>query len=154
MTMQNYLRQEFLIRCQKNNKYSLRSFANFLQISHSALSEIIDHKRPLTLKMRQRLALRLGLSPEQMEQMEQMNQVSSSSAAPKLGSDYHPLERDQFDIISDWYHSAILELFTVKGFKPQAAWVANALRISLIEAKMAVERLIRVGLLYVSAQGK
>lgn len=60
---------------------------------------------------------------------------------------------DSFRLISDWYHFAILELFEVKGFKCDPAWIASALGIGVVEAKDAIDRLLRVGLLEL-ADGK
>jgi uncharacterized protein (TIGR02147 family) len=54
---------------------------------------------------------------------------------------------EEFRIISEWYHAAILELTFSKDFKSEPRWIANALQISEMEAKLAIERLIKLELL-------
>jgi uncharacterized protein (TIGR02147 family) len=54
---------------------------------------------------------------------------------------------DQFKVISDWHHFAILELTKVAGFRSSPAWIGRKLEVSTYEAKLAVERLVRLGLL-------
>ncbi len=61
----NYLQQELERRCQKNPRYSLRSFAKFLEIDPSALSKILNGKRPLGKRLIRRFAYRLGLTQEE-----------------------------------------------------------------------------------------
>ena len=60
------LQNELLLRLKKNSNYSIRAFAKALEIESSSLSQIINGKRPLTLKMCQRLGKRLGLSPDEI----------------------------------------------------------------------------------------
>ena len=57
------LKDEFIRRKHENELYSLRAFARDLHIQPSPLSAILNGKRPITKKMKKRLALSLGLSP-------------------------------------------------------------------------------------------
>ena len=66
--------------------------------------------------------------------------ASSSSIDQRLGI-------DEFRVISDWYHAAILELTYSKHFKPDPHWIARTLGISAVEAKLAIERLLKLELL-------
>ena len=52
-----------------------------------------------------------------------------------------------FKIIGDWYHCAILELTYLSDFKAEPNWIAKKLGIGYLEAKLALERLISLGLL-------
>ena len=56
-------------RCRTNSSYSLRAFARSLKIEPSALSQIINKKRPLTEKMKLRLGSALGLGVRELELM-------------------------------------------------------------------------------------
>jgi plasmid maintenance system antidote protein VapI/DNA-binding Lrp family transcriptional regulator len=144
------LQDELVERCRKNPNYSLRSFAKFLGIEPSALSQIINNKRPVTAKMKLRLGTALGLTLVQLEQVPiNENDIVKKKPAHK----YQQQELDSFALISDWYHYAILELIAVKGFKPDIAWVAQKLGITKSEANIAVERLQRLGLLKITAKG-
>lgn len=62
-----FLQDELSTRCARNPSYSLRSFAKLLEISPSALSALINGKRPLTNKTKERLGLKLGIKPEQLK---------------------------------------------------------------------------------------
>jgi uncharacterized protein (TIGR02147 family) len=57
------------------------------------------------------------------------------------------LSIDLFRVIADWYHSAILELTFEKNFKADPRWISQELDISITEAKLALERLLKLGLL-------
>lgn len=131
------LQQEFVNRCRKNSSYSLRAFAKSLGIEASPLSAILRGKRPLTPKTQQRLALAMGMNLGDIQQFARVTPAPS----------FQQLTVDNYAIISDWYHFAILELIAVKGFKANLAYVARTLGISQTEASIAVERLRRVGLL-------
>ncbi len=133
-----FLQQEFIDRCRKNSRYSLRSFARSLKIQPSPLSAILRGKRPITEKTRTRLALALGMKPEEAERL---------GATKNQASEDIRISVDAHSIISDWYHFAILELIRVKSFQPKIEYVAKALGISRTETQIAVERLERVGLL-------
>lgn len=68
-------------------------------------------------------------------------------AAAIEDENYLQLKLDTFAIISDWYHYAILELTFVPNFKADSKWISRKLSITVEEAKTAVERLQRLGLL-------
>jgi uncharacterized protein (TIGR02147 family) len=146
-----FLQQELVGRCQKNPKYSLRAFAKALSVGPSALSDMLNGKRTITKNMTERLGLALGLSPDHIEAFFR-DEFPSDFDSDKAIYRQHTL--DTFAIISDWYHYAILALMRVKDFKPTSAWVAKSLGISKPEANLAIERLVRVGLLRKEKDGK
>lgn len=57
------------------------------------------------------------------------------------------LAEDQFRVISDWYHLAILSLANQTGAKNNALWVSERLGISIQDSKIALERLTRLNLI-------
>ena len=63
------------------------------------------------------------------------------------------LEIENFRIISDWYHIAILELAETESFQSDFKWIAKELGLTQLEAKLAVERLLATNLL-TSKDGK
>lgn len=140
------LQEELLKRCRKNSNYSLRSFAKYLDISHSALTEMINGKRSITKKSIEKLGLTLGLS---IKEIVEYQATTSPIQADKIKnqSTYQQLTIDQFAIMSDWYHYAILELIKIKDFPHTNNDFARALGITKSEANIAVERLLRIGLL-------
>jgi len=146
-----YLQQELVGRCRKNPRYSLRAFAKALAIGPSALSDMLNGKRNITKDMTQRLGLALGLSPSDLSEF---NETKTVDFDTPRSPDFQQLTLDTYAIISDWYHYAILELMKVKGFKTSSSWIAKALGISKSETNVAVERLIRVGLIRKAKDGK
>ena len=73
-----------------------------------------------------------------------------SSASPA----FFRLQTDQFQCIADWYHFAILSLLETKDASSNIGWIAKRLRISRREAIGAVERMLRLGLLTKTIDGK
>ncbi|RYZ68308.1 MAG: hypothetical protein EOP09_09665, partial [Proteobacteria bacterium] len=82
-----HLEREFLRLKQKNEKFSLRSFARRLGIPASALSEMLAGKRSVTERMKRKLLLRLELSADVLASLEE----ASSTANP-----FREVSRDQF----------------------------------------------------------
>jgi transcriptional regulator with XRE-family HTH domain len=144
----DYLQNEFLLRCRKNPRYSIRAFARAMNIDHSTLSQLLRGKRPLTHAMINKLGQNLKLDESQIK-MFLKNVKQTRADLP----DFKSLTLDTYAIISDWYHYALFELVTVKHFKPDPNWIAKTLAISPEEALHAIERLKRVGLIEVDANG-
>ena len=135
-------------RCRTNSSYSLRAFARSLKIEPSALSQIINKKRPLTEKMKLRLGSALGLGVRELELM-----LSSDSLLKTRNSRFQQMSLDTFALISDWYHYAIIEATYLSDFKPCAKWISCKLGITKSEANIAVERLFRLGLIEKTTEG-
>jgi len=51
--------------------------------------------------------------------------------------------------MADWYHDAILELSKVPGFELADKYISRRLGISLFQARSAIQRLKRLGLISV-----
>lgn len=145
-----YLQNELIERIKKNPQYSLRAFAGHLTMDPSTLSKMLKGKRPIGKKAIVQLASKLGLSKAQTAKFLNLEGSDESQEA----QDYKLLALDQFAVISDWYHFAILELTMVKGFKPDHSWIAKALGLKSVEVEAAVDRLVRVGMLEVTKKGK
>ena len=130
-----YLQNKLTERCKKNPKYYLRSFAQRLDMESSALSKILRGKRRVTEKTFLKLSKILNLSPHEIAQFRQnLKQSAEYDYSPK---NYQQVSLDAFNVISDWYHYAILELTTVKKFKPSEKWIAKSLGISVSEVNIA-----------------
>jgi transcriptional regulator with XRE-family HTH domain len=135
-----WLQRQFTDRCKRNGRYSLRAFAKALNIDPSSLSQILSGKRPLTKKSMETICKRLGASPKELRDFALLKVDSSEDH-------YHQIQMDTFSVISDWYHYAILELTFVSGFKADPKWIGKKLSITTEEARSAIERLKRLGLL-------
>ena len=147
----DHLQKEFIKRCQKNPKYSLRAFAKQLNISHATLSHVLRGKRPLTAHTILYLAQGLELKPRELAQFHIPRERTSRKIIEKLK--FSPIDIDTFEVVSDWYHDAILELTKIKQFKGDPRWIAKVLGVSTREARTAVKRLQRLNLLKINNDG-
>ncbi len=144
-----YLQNELIERCKKNESYSLRSFARFLGMDPSTLSQILRRKRNLTRKSILALGERLGLGPDEMSQFLGAAQTAKGNMGPA-----HELTLDTFRVIADWYHYAIFELVTVSNFQSEPKWIAKTLGITVNETHAAIERLQRLELIEIGKNGR
>jgi transcriptional regulator with XRE-family HTH domain len=139
-----FLQQELLRRCKKNPKYSLRSFANYLKVNPSSLSQYLRGKRPLPVETKRKIAFQLDLKPAQIAPF-----LESTQATKNL----RELSSDLFAVMSDWYHDAILELTRLPSFKANSKWIAKTLGITASEVNVAVERLVSLDFLEITDEG-
>ena len=142
-----YLRRELAQRLNSNRSYSLRSFARDLDVSPTSLSSLLSGKRSISIKMIQRLALKLRLSPA-MTQRFLNHQLGTKLSGESEFKDL-VLREDQFKMLSDWKHFAILRLIKTFDFQPNEKWIANRLNSSQVQIQDCKNRLIRCGLLKV-----
>jgi uncharacterized protein (TIGR02147 family) len=141
--IKTYLTTELERRCQTNPQYSLRAFAKSLSIDSSYLSKILNGKRSLSEKGVLSLAEKLDFPDEITQDLRRLSRRTTFTC----------LDVDQFRIIADWYHYAILEMTRLEDFRPDVKWIAEHLGISFGESLAAVERLKRCGLLVDDAMG-
>lgn len=152
------LQAEFAARRARNYRYSLRSFAKYLGMSPSNLSEILRKKHGLSVALAERISEKLGYEPEDSryfldlvvyqhgENSEDRAAAFDRLRAVKLKQQYTLVPDDIFKLISNWYHLAILELSKLKGFSLDIDQIAQKLRIAPLEALQAINRLKRAGL--------
>jgi len=138
------LQQEYLARKERNKSYSLRAYSKQLGISKTALVEVMAQKRNLSSKNALKVAERLGLSPDVTKRM--LTDIRGLRS-PNLDSTYQTLDEDSFNVISEWYHYAILNLAKLKRHKADPYWVGRRLGITSLEARSAILRLERMGFL-------
>lgn len=149
-----FLHEELALRCERNRRYSLRSFAQVLEVSPSALSAILNGKRPLTESMKDRLGLKLGLSLDALANFKARPHGNSKTrSANKPAPSFHQITLDHFAIISDPHHYTLLELIKTENFKWNIPWIARRLGKTVSEIHIAIERLERTGLLVADGAG-
>ena len=117
-----YLKAELKRRQERNPCFSLRSFAKWLNISPAQLSQMMSGKRTVTGKTLGKVSERLGLSP--VERLQFM-QASFPDFVENGAAESIALSEDQFRLISDWYHLAILSLTELRRPSPTRAGWAN-----------------------------
>lgn len=155
LSYRELLATELSQRCERNPRYSLRAFAKALGVDASVLSRVLSGHRALSIATARRVAETLRLPPERKTAFlasivtEQGNgpDNSRSKKLAKNRREAFELEPEVFRVISDWYHYAILELTFTASFRPDPRWVAKQLGIQVSEARLALDRLLKLGLL-------
>lgn len=133
MEIQNILQEEFVLRLKKNPRYSLRAFAQSLDIDAGNLSRLMNGKRNASKPMISKLILGLGLDPEDYAYLTNGNSRPSYKKKD--------LSMEMFKIISEWYHFAILELINTEDYQHCPDWVSSRLGINKVQAETAMNRL-------------
>ena len=160
-----FLMQELETRKGKNKSYSLRAFSRNIGVTPSFMSQILNGKRVLSLKSAATLVQKMGWSQKRKQLfLSLLHMHTASNPESKLfleqqakdfsDLDFFELKEDQFALISQWYHFAIVELISLSEFKMDPHWISRRLNIDILLATEALERLIRVGLLRVDHEGK
>jgi len=140
-----FLQNELLDRIRQNPSYSLRSFAKALRLDSGQLSRILSGKRKASQPTIYKIFQSIPLSSSRASEL-----LKSENEKPT----FETIDLDRFNVISDWYHYAILELTKVKGFKSEPSWIAKQLGITKSECQIAIERLKKMGFLKESLNGQ
>lgn len=152
-----FLKRELEKRIRKNPSYSMRSFAASLGLNIGTLSGLMSGKRPLSAKVAVQLCEKLQYGPRESAKI--LEGVYREHQKKHLGHvltarevQESELEQDKFTVIADWYHYAILQLVHTDEYasSPRHSdpkWVAQQLSITASQAKLALDRLVEVGLL-------
>ncbi|MEK6320066.1 MAG: DUF4423 domain-containing protein [Acidobacteriota bacterium] len=147
-----FLQQELARRCSRNSQYSLRSFALQLDKDHSTLSQLVRGKRPMTEKTIEQIGSKLGLERDLIDSFIAREKLAGPHDAP-LG-EVQQLTQDTAELVSNVYHYTILELVRLAEFKPDSRWIARVLGITTDEVNVALNRLIRLGMLSMEASDR
>ena len=143
------LADELKSRKQRNPQYSLRAFAAALEISPAQLSQILSGKRHLTIKCIQKIAHNLALSPAEQDHYIKNWSLKKSQfeKEPTAAKEKRLMKDDEFKVISEWFHFAILSLSQLNGSMINYEWIADRLGITPLQAKESVQRLQRMNIL-------
>jgi uncharacterized protein (TIGR02147 family) len=160
LNYRDYLKEVLAERLRQNRQYSLRGFARNLGIQPSLLSEVLGGRRKLSSESANLVAQQLGLSDQERDYFELMVQLERAknptlreSTLRKIQQinprkkDIHDLSVDYFQMISEWYHFAILRMTEIENFEWSVKSVARALGIHEVECSLALERLERLQLI-------
>lgn len=167
----DYLNYEFESKRIKNSRFSLRAWARQLGYENpSFVSHILKRERSLKIDVATKFTSNLKLSGDAKRYFELLVLLNSSktvdekklyidileSLRPKSAPSPQSLSIDAFRVISDWYHTAILELVELSDFKNDVEWIKARLgnEVSSQNINKAIERLLKLELLEKSSSGK
>lgn len=148
------LQQELAGRCIRNPRYSLRAFAKFLGVDHATLSQQLRGKRRLTEATIRRLAVRLDLTHTETDSYAAAARLRPADTGPAKARELEQLTAEAATILADWKHLAILELVRLRDFRPDSPWIARVLGLTTDEVNIALQHLLRLGLLEMAAPGR
>lgn len=142
------LKREFQSKKERNHAYSLRAYSRFLDIDPSNLSKILSAQLSPGEKLRNKLAAKLGINSNDF-----MNPLSYQKTED---ADYNEHAFNLFNIISDWYYYAILELIKLNKYKKNCDTnkIAKSLGLSEMQINDALKRLESVGLIQIDKKNK
>lgn len=154
------LKSKLTERGQDKRGYSLRSFAKDLGISVSQLSDVLNRKKGLSLDKAKSIASKLGFTESEQDQFCLLVRASDSRSRieriraafeieqqDRIKEPMYQLHEVTFQVISTWYHYALMELTTLRNFKYDIQWMSKKLGISISETREAIQRLKSLGLL-------
>ncbi len=131
------LQKEFIERCRRNPAYSLRAYAKYLEIDQSFLSKLLKGQRNVTREFAQSVGPKLGFKAKQL------HELLSKKAADMSG--FMSLTDDEFELLSEWHHFAIIELSKTDDFESEPGKIARRLGIHVETVRDALSRLERLG---------
>lgn len=138
-------------RKKSNSQYSLRALAKGLEMSPSQLSSIINKKKKLSPNQAVKIIQKLKLTEqESLELLSDIHPELRDALSCKM--EQQELTTDEFKIISNWIHFAILSLSYFKNNKASSQWIAYKLNVSEDEVEPAFRRLEKLGLVEIRGQ--
>lgn len=135
-----FLKGQYRQRKIKNESYSLRAFARFLEISASLLSDYMNGKKEPLFKNKDRILKKLGIKENQID-------LFTQDVSKDL---YKELSASESSILFQWKSQAVLQAITLIDFQPNFKWVATKLGLKISEVKIAVAMLEKSGYLNIS----
>lgn len=154
----DWLRAEFINRRKQNPQFSLRAMAKHLDLPPGRMSQLLSKKRPFTLQQGEKIADNLAYSPEQRQALlnlivqsrkQETKHLAALLKTKRVATQYNPIKADQFHLIADWYHFALLSLIETDDFRPNVSWISKRLGVGTTEVRAALDRLERLGLIAV-----
>jgi uncharacterized protein (TIGR02147 family) len=146
----DFLQETFDSRVRKNSKYSLRAFARDLGLNDSTLSQLLNERRKITTRHVERVIAALKLPSSALRKFKSKNELNSDYGKIQ----FRQLSLDSFSTMADWFHDGILELSKMADFKADEKYISRRLDINIIQARLAVQRLKRLGLVSVDESEK
>lgn len=167
----DFLNFEFEAKRLRNQKFSLRAWSRQLGYQNpSFLSHILKKQRKLKMEVAEKFANNLKLNDDSKKYFGLLVLLQNSKTVDEkkiyldLIETYgrrpidptQNLTLDAFRIISDWYHTAILELIELKDFQSDIDWIVERLghEVSAQQINKAIERLLRLELIFKTPTGK
>lgn len=141
---------------------SLRNLAKRMGISHTLLVMLLQGKRPIRIKHAAAIAQGFQLGSQERLYLQALIQLENAKDPYEKQlcqlwlSELHPNDAqlstrvvDEFEVISNWVHMAILSLCELKDFDPSPEAIAARLgaKVTANEVRAAIGRMKNLGLI-------
>jgi hypothetical protein len=146
------LQSEFAARRNKNPRYSVRAFANFLSADHASLSQIMRGRRGIPLGRIPAWAARLGIHAEEAGAYLAAEQLVDVQATARQEQLRHWIE-EAAAVLTQPEHYRLLELCRRPDFRPDCRWIAVEIGATVDQIHVALSRLLRLRLLAATSAG-
>lgn len=155
--IRNVLLDYFLKKQKLTTTYSLRKFAQRLEVSSSALSEILRGKRNVSKNRAVNFAQKMQVNEQTMTRIQAA--FSDSGRLESLSTVKNPLkeiiisEKEQ-EIMADWLCFAIVCLIRTEGFKSDITWIATRFGVDEKRVTEALRLLESAGTIHRTEAGE
>lgn len=154
----DYLQFEFRLRKHRRPAYSLRAFARDLEMSPSNLCDFLKGRYGISQDRATSIGKILKWTPERREHFCDLITATYSTQTPakkkakfriqtRLKEVKGKTSLDQFHVVSDWQHMALLVFVQMEPEPVMTEDLAKRLGLRPTEARKFLERLERVGLI-------
>lgn len=147
------LEQEFQSRQEKNPRYSLRAFARFLGADHSVLSQILRGLRRTPAGQIRSWARKLKMTQEESAAYIAAEHLPDAATTRRHEQLRH-WTAEGLSVATQRTHWEIVRLSRTPRFQTDCRWIAGKINSTVDEVNLALQRLLRLQLLEVSAAGK
>lgn len=144
-----------------NPRFSLRGWARQLGYnSPSYLAQVLKRQRKFKIDLAKKIALNLKMKPSDQRYLEALVLLQNCKTAEERSSytslleglcpgnapAFRSLQYDQFRLMSDWIHVAILEVVNLKDFDGSIEFIEGRLGLDIGKRALeqTVERLVRL----------
>jgi uncharacterized protein (TIGR02147 family) len=147
VNIQRILKSRYSEIRAKNSRYSIRAFSRKVGVSAGTLSLIMLGKRNASPKLARKIADNLALDPHERSEIVPQYIPKMNTSQEQSEDDYYlQLSSAQFDVISEWYYFAILNLINTNDFIYDNEWIANRLGLTSVKVGKAIATLKKLEL--------
>jgi len=154
------LLKEKIFPLMENNKHlSLRSIAKRCNVSHTLLIQVVNKQKNLSKEMGVKLTQKLSFDQKEREKFLTLLEYQTTKNEKLKEILFNRLleitsyakvkyiDNDQFALISNWYHWAILELTKIPSIEFRVSHIAKMLKVDENKIEEAIERLFKLNLI-------
>lgn len=157
-SLKEFLKLDFQKRKSKNPRYSLRSYARFLNVPVATLSRFFQGNAVLSFESAERIFRCFSFTDAQIEFFRKdlatlgarslAKQKNTKEEISKMRQKHFTiLEEDRFKPISEWHCFAILSLMDLPDYLHDEQWIAERLNLNPARVRQDLEHMLRVGMI-------